>query len=128
MVQEFVELHVQPFFKLKITEDYEDLPVLRERDKYLTKAFADSGFRNADLKSLNFVRKYIQTVTLADIAIMDRSRISYQAYKGIESNNLCKDLTWPKVPMKEQIPTAFITFWKSALNKCFINHVSDIDR
>ena len=65
-----------PLFKLEITEDYNDLPVLRERDKYLMKAFVDGGFRNADLKSLNLVRKYIQAVTLVDIAIADGSRIS----------------------------------------------------
>ena len=66
-----------PIFKLEITEDYEDLPVLRERNVYLMEAFVDGGFRNADLKSLNFVRKYIQAATLADIAIADGSRISY---------------------------------------------------
>ena len=117
-----------PIFDLKITKDYKDLPVLQERDVYLMKAFVDGGFRNTDLKSLNFVRKYIQAVTLADIVIADGSRISYQAYEGTESNGLCKDLIWQKVPTKEQIPTAFVTLWKSALNKCFINHASCIDR
>ena len=98
-----------PCFKLEITEDYEDLPVLREKDEYLIEAFIDGGFRKADLKSLNFVRKYIQAVPLANIAIADRSRISYQVYEGIESNGLPKGLIWPKVPTKEQIPPAFIT-------------------
>ena len=117
-----------PIFDLEVTEDYEDLPVLRERDVYLMEAFVDGGFQNADLKSLNFVRKYIQAVTLADIATADSSRISHQSYKGLESNGLRKDLTWPKVPTKEQMPPAFITLWKSALNKCFINHASGINR
>ena len=92
------------------------------------KAFVNSGFRNADLKSLNFVRKYIQAVTLAKIAIADGSCISHQAYTEIENNGLRKGLIWPKVPTKEQLPPAFITLWKSALNKCFINHASDIDK
>ena len=98
-----------PHFKLEITEDYKDLPVLRERDKYLMKAFVDKGFRNTDLKSLNFVRKYIQAVTLVDIAIATGSRISYQACEGIESNDLRKGLIWPKVPTKGQLPPAFVT-------------------
>ena len=90
-----------PIFDLEITEDYEDLPVLQERDVYLMEAFVDGSFRNADLKSLNFVRNYIEAVTLADIDIADGSCISYQSYKEIESNGLRKDLTWPKVPTKE---------------------------
>ena len=117
-----------PLFKLEITEDYEDLPVLREKDEYLMNAFVAGGYQNVDLKLLNFVWKFIQAVILAEIAIADGSRISYQSYEGIESNGLRKDLTWPKVPTKEQMPTAFITLWKSALNKCFINHASGINR
>ena len=128
MVQEFVEIHAPPIFNLEITENYEDLPVLRARDVYLIEAFVNGGFQNADLKSLNFVRKHIKAVTLAGIAIADGRRISHQSYEGLESNGLRKDLIWPKVPTKEQMPPAFITLWKSALNKCFINHASGIDR
>ena len=39
-----------PIFNLEITEDYENLPVLPERDVYLMEAFVDGGFRNADIK------------------------------------------------------------------------------
>ena len=72
-------------------------------------AFVDGGFQNADLKSLNFVRKYIQEVTLTDIAIADGRRISHQSYEGLESNGLRKGLIWPKVPTKDQMPQAFVT-------------------
>ena len=44
-----------PIFDLDVTEDYQDLPILRETDVYLMEAFVEGGFRNADLKSLNFV-------------------------------------------------------------------------
>mmetsp|Transcript_40850 Transcript_40850/g.46069 ORF Transcript_40850/g.46069 Transcript_40850/m.46069 type:complete len:193 (+) Transcript_40850:1227-1805(+) len=115
-------------FDLEITEDYKDLPVLWERDVYLMEAFVDGGFQNADLKSLNFDKKYIQSVTLADIATADGRRISHQSYKGLESNGLRKDLIWSKVLTKGQMPQAFVTLWKSTLNKCFINHASGIDR
>ena len=40
-------------------------------------AFVAGGFRNAELKSLNFVRKFIQAVALADIATADGSHIAY---------------------------------------------------
>ena len=51
-----------PIFDLEVTEDYQDMPILCEKDVYLMEAFVDSGFRNADLKALNFVRKYLQAV------------------------------------------------------------------
>ena len=38
------------------------------RKFYLMQAFVAGGFRNAELNSLNFVRKSIQAVTLAGIA------------------------------------------------------------
>ena len=74
-----------------------------DSDVYLMvmESFVEGGFRNADLKSLNFVRKYLQAVTLADIATSDGWRISYHSYKGLEGNNLRKDLVWPKVPTRE---------------------------
>ena len=117
-----------PIFALEITEDYTDLPVLRERDVYLMQAFVDGGFQNGDLKSLNFVRKFLKAVTLADIATADGCRISHHSYEGMESNGLRKDLIWPKVPTKEKISPVFFTLWKNALNKCFINQASTIKR
>ena len=52
------------------------MPILREKDVYLMEFFVKGGFRNTDLKSLNFVRKYLQAVTLADIATSDGRHIS----------------------------------------------------
>ena len=69
-------------------------------------AFVDARFRGADLKSLNFVQKYIQAVSLADIASIDGHRISHQAFEALASNGLCDNTDWPKaVPV---LPTAFI--------------------
>ena len=66
-----------PLYKLEITEDYDELPVLRKKDIYLMLAFVDSGFKNSKLKSLNFVRKSIQAATLADITTADKNHISH---------------------------------------------------
>ena len=91
-------------FKLDITEDYNNIPLLCKKNEYLTKAFVDSGFRNTELKALNFIRKFIQAVTLADISTVDQAvtladiatvdgiRFSFQAYAEVESNGLCKSL------------------------------------
>ena len=89
-------------------------------------AFVDSGFRNTDSKSLNFVRKSIQAVTLADIVTADRNRISHQLYHTVESNSLRKEIQWPKVPTVDKMSPSFITLWKSILNKCFIIQSSTI--
>ena len=72
------------------------------------KAFVDGGFRNAGLKALNFVRKFLQAVTLADISTANDKRISFQAYASVVINGLRKDLLWPKVPKKEEMPASFI--------------------
>ena len=46
--------------KLEIMEDYADLLILCDKDEYPMQAyFVAGGFRNAELKSLNFIRKFI---------------------------------------------------------------------
>ena len=45
-------------------------------------AFVTSEYRNVELKSLNFIKKSIQPVTLADTTTADGNRISVQSYKG----------------------------------------------
>ena len=91
-----------PLFKLDITEDYDDLPLLRQKDEYLMIAFVEEGFRNADLKALNFVKKFLQAVTLADISTTDGTRICIQAYDVVLSNGLRKGIEWPNTPTKEK--------------------------
>ena len=67
-----------PLYKLDIMEDYKDVPLLRKKDEYLMMAFVKGDFRNADLKVLNYVRKFLKAITLADISTADGSRISFQ--------------------------------------------------
>ena len=115
-----------PLYNLDITEDYDDLPLLRNKDVYIMQAFVNKGYKNADLKALNFVRKFIQVVSLTDIATTDGHHISHRSYDAIESNGLRKELRWPKAP--DELPLLFVNLWKAALNKCFINHYSSIQR
>ena len=79
-------------FKLDITDDYDDIPLIRQKDKYLIIAFVEGGFKNTDLIALNFVRKFLQAVTPVDISTADRTRISIQAYDVVSSNGLRKSL------------------------------------
>ena len=81
-----------PIFDLDVTEDYLDMPILREKDAYLMEAFVKGGFRNADLKALNFAKKFLQAVTLSDIATADSCRTAHHSYEGLEGNGLRKDL------------------------------------
>ena len=55
-------------YKLDISEDYLDLPLLWVNDVHLIQTFVNSFFRGACLKCLHFVSKYIQAVVLTDIA------------------------------------------------------------
>ena len=111
-----------PIYKLETFEDYKDLPLLRQKDEYSMTAFVKGGFRNADLKVLNYVRKFLKAITLADITTADGSRISFQSFHIIKGNGLrlgIKD--WAKTPSKDEMPASFTTLWQSALTKCFIN-------
>lgn len=65
-----------PLYKLEITENYGDLPQLCKEDVYSTQYLMDNGFKNINLEALKFVRKFIQTVSLADIATVDGKRTS----------------------------------------------------
>ena len=62
---------MNPLFKLDITEEYDDVPLLCKKDEYLLQALLDDGFRNAELNALNFVMKFLKAVTLADISTVD---------------------------------------------------------
>ena len=111
-----------PLYKLEIFEDYKDSPLLRQKDEYLMMAFVNEGFRNNDLKVLNYVRKFLKAITLADISTADGSRISFQSFNIIKGNGLRLDIKeWPKTPSKDEMPASFTTLWQSALTKCFIN-------
>ena len=80
---------------------------------FLMQAFVDAEFRGADLKSLNFVQKYIEAISLADIASIDGHRISHKAFEVLASNSLRNNTDWPKaVPV---LPAAFIALWKRLL-------------
>ena len=100
---------LNPLFKLNITEDYDDIPLIRKEDEYLMIAFIEGGFRNVDLKALNFVRKFLQAVNLADISTADGARISIQAYDVVSGNGLMKGIKWLQTPTKEEMPASFIT-------------------
>ena len=119
---------MNPLFKLDITGDYDDIPLIHQKDEYLMIAFVEGGFRNADLKALNFVWKFLQAVTLANISKVDGTSILVQAYNVLSSNGLRKGIKWPKAPTKEEITASFIILWQSALDKCFVNNCSSIKR
>ena len=79
----------------------------------------DSGFRGADLKSLNFTGKLLEAITLADIATVDGRRITQQAFEALASNGLRGETNWPKdVP---GLSPAAIVLWKEAITKAFID-------
>ena len=118
-----------PLYKLNITEDYNDLPLLQKKDEYLMMTFVKGGFRNADLKALNYIRKFLKAITLADIATADGSRITFQSYIIIEGNHLrLGNKEWPKTLTKDEMPACFTTLLQFALNKCLCSNSSHLAR
>ena len=111
-------------YKMDVTEDYEDLLLLQSKDVYLMQAFVDHSYKEEDLKQLNFVRKYIRAVSLADITTVDGHRIMYQAFEAQSSNSLCNDIIWSRSP--DVPPQSFINLWKLALAKYFFDPYSEI--
>ena len=96
-------------YKLDLREDYPDLQPLRVNDVFLMQSFVDSGFRGADLKSLNFTRKNLEAITLADIATVDGRRITQQAFEAITGNGLRGATTFSKaVP---RLSSAAVLLW-----------------
>ena len=83
-------------YKLDLCEDYLDLQTLRVNDMFLTQSFVDSGFRGADLKSLNFTRKFLEAISLADVATVDGCRITQQAFTASAGNGLRGETTFSK--------------------------------
>ena len=78
----------------------------------------ESGHSRADLKKLNYVRKYLKVVTLADITTSDGKKLSHESYLCERGKGLRNDLKWPRVP--STLPRPFITLWKKALREIFI--------
>ena len=113
-------------YKLDIIEDYDNLPLLWSKDVYLLQAFINNGYKGEDLKQLNFFRKYICAVSLADVTTVDKHKVMYQAFEAHSSNGLCNDIIWPRSP--DVLPRSFIIHWKLALAKCFLDHYSNINR
>ena len=109
----------KPVYKLDICEDHPDLQPLRVNDVFLMQSFVDSGFRGADLKSLNFTRKFLKAITLADISTVDGRRITQQAFEARASNGLRVESNSPKaVP---GLSPAAIVLLQKAITKAFIN-------
>ena len=113
-------------FKMDITEDYEDLPLLWKKDVYLMKAFVDHSYNEEDLKQLNFVRKGKRAVSRTDITTVDGHRVTQQAFKPRSSKSLRNNIFWPR--SSDVLRRSFINLWNLALGKCFFDPYSGIDR
>jgi hypothetical protein len=81
--------------------------------------FVENGYVGKDLTSLNYVRKFLKAITLADIATTNGVYISRNAFEARSGNRLREGLGWPRVPA--ELPQSFIMLWKEAITLCFLN-------
>ena len=84
-------------FEIRIKEDFIDLPLLRHKDVPLMNIFIRT-YKYLELKTLNYVRKFLKAYSLADITTKDGKNISHLAYTVEEGNNL-RSVTWPRNPV-----------------------------
>ena len=79
----------------------------------------ESGYSEADLKKLNYVRKYLKVITLSDITTtFDGKKLSHESYLGQCGDGLRDILEWPSVP--STLPRPFVAIWKKALRELFV--------
>jgi hypothetical protein len=78
-------------FQTEIEKNYQDLKTLRKKDVYIMQQFVGNGFVGKDLTSLNYVRKYLKAITLADIATSNGESTPYNAFEALKGNALRDD-------------------------------------
>ena len=108
-------------FKIRIKEDFKDLPLLCQNNVPLMTLFS-RGYKYLELKTLNYIRKFLKAYSLANIATIDGKYISHLAYIVEESKNSRK-VIWPRTP---EMTHRMITFWQSTLRTCFLELYSNI--
>jgi hypothetical protein len=68
---------------------------------------------------MNYVRKFLKAITLADIATTNGVYISRNAFEARSGNRLREGLGWLRVPA--ELPQSFIKLWKEAITLYFQN-------
>ena len=65
-------------------------------------------------------------MSLADITTVDGHRVMHQAFETHCSHGLRNNIIWPRSP--DVLPRSSINLWKLALEKCFFDPYSGINR
>lgn len=99
------------------------LPLMSTNDAFLMQNFANAGYRNTDLASLNACRMFLKTISLSDLCTADGRFITYNAFHGIPQTRH-REAGWPRCP--PSLPTSFWSLWKRALARCFIKPHSSV--
>ena len=116
-----------PIFKLEIAEDYEDLPTRKRQipdDSLCCRWFSKCRTKIPEFYQEVYPSSHLsrhchcgwESHRLSIIRRNSKQRLAQGAQLDKSTNK------------KKQMPPAFITLWKSALNKCFINQSSDINQ
>ena len=74
----------------------QQLRATKANDTFLIEAFADRGYKNSQLTTLNICRKHLQVTTLADITVADGSVILPAIKAGKEPSTSSFTLIWPR--------------------------------
>ena len=102
---------------MQINENYEGTQPLRDNGAFLMAEFVQSGFKQGDLKKLNYAQKHLQVFSLAGITASSGLHITEATCNGARGNGLQREVSWPRVP--HQLPMSFIKLWQTALSETF---------
>ena len=70
-----------------------------------------------ELQKINQVRWYLQVVTLADISVLDRTKLKKDSINGIKHSSCSSDFySWPRIPKP---PLSYLKLWRSAIINYF---------
>ena len=88
-----------------------ELPLLREKDRYLMEIALEGGFNDQERISINRCRCHMQAITVADIATGDGRYIAEEVY-----NCTGNERGTPYIFPREQPSRSDIRVWKNLLN------------
>ena len=106
-----------PAERIELVDDTPPMPSLRHNDTFIMQEFVSAGVDKSKLKILNYMRMFIETITLSDITTPDGKNITFDAWNVIGSNSLRSSYDWPRKPPHFSDNQKRI--WKDALHRTF---------
>jgi hypothetical protein len=105
---------------LQLTKEW-NFYLPRRNDLFLMDVFVRSNlYSDKEIKTLNYVRLYLQVATLSDVGSARGESITQEAYAGIKSTSRVSKWSWPR---HDHLTPTQLRLWQSALERHFWSQV-----